>query len=111
VLAPHEQIALHVFRRELSIDSIREKVAHRVSEYDASPDRENKQQWLQHWFLPTLSHMKIECLSWEELIEAIATNDSRFGSELSKFYSECLKFNRIQEPDLTADRNRAIGAR
>jgi len=27
---------------------------------------------------------------------------SSFGSELSDFYAECLRFNRLQEPDLPA---------
>jgi hypothetical protein len=52
---------------------------------------------LHEWFLPTLRHIKIECLSCEQLIDHIRSIDSDFESELSDFYEHCLKFNRLQE--------------
>jgi hypothetical protein len=100
VLAPREQVDRQFFSREMSVTSIEQKVAERVSEYPA-PDLEAKEQWRRDWFLPTLSRMKIECLCWEDVINLICREDAEFGSELSEFYAECLRFNRLQEPDLT----------
>jgi hypothetical protein len=99
VIAPSEQIAGNVFGSKLLKESIRNKVLLRVSQYP-SPDRETKDEWFREWFLPTLIHIKVECLGWEDVINFIGANDASFGSELSDFYLECLRFNRLQEPDL-----------
>jgi hypothetical protein len=101
VLAPREQVTRQVFSTEMSVKSIAEKVAKRVSEYSAS-ERDAKEKWRKDWFLPTLSQMRVDCLCWEDIIDSIRVEDSNFGSELSEFYAECLRFNRLQEPDLTA---------
>lgn len=100
VLAPQEQIARNLFLRELSTESLQEKVSRRVSEY-ASPEREKKEVWLHEWFLPTLKYMKIDCLSWEQIVNHIQTTDTEFAQELSDFYAHCLKFNRVQEREQT----------
>jgi hypothetical protein len=101
VLAPREQVTRQIFSREMSVASIQEKVARRVSEYPV-PELEAKEQWLREWFLPTLSQMEVDCLCWEDIIDTIRVQDPEFGAELSEFYAECLRFNRLQEPDLTA---------
>jgi hypothetical protein len=101
VLAPREQVARQIFSREISRASIERKVTQRVSEYPA-PERAAKEQWLREWFLPMLSQMEVECLCWEDIIDSIRVQDAEFGSELSEFYGECLRFNRLQEPDVTA---------
>jgi hypothetical protein len=101
VLAPREQVTRQIFSRETSRASIERKVTQRVSEYPA-PERKAKEQWLREWFLPTLSQMEVDCLCWENIIDSIRAQDAEFGSELSEFYGECLRFNRLQEPDLTA---------
>jgi len=100
VLAPREQIARQVFSREMSVKSMEEKVAERASEYPP-PRRDTKERWRQDWFLPTLSQMKVDCLCWEDIIDSIRDMDAEFGSELSNFYIECLRFNCLQEPDVT----------
>ena len=99
VLAPQGQIRAHVFSAEVSKDSIQSKVSKRVSEYP-SPAREDKEQWLREWFVPTLLQMKIECIAWEDIVESISTIDANFGSQLSDYYGHCLRFSRVQEPDL-----------
>jgi hypothetical protein len=101
VLAPKEQVSRQIFSGQMSIKSIEQKVADRVSGYEV-PDRDAKEQWLREWFLPTLSLLKIECLCWEDVIHLIRREDLEFGKELSEFYAECLRFNRLQEPDLAA---------
>ena len=98
---PSEQIARNLFKNELSKESIQDRVARRVSEYPFA-DRVTKEEWQRDWFAPTLQRIKILAVSWEEIVEFIHTKDPAFGSELSAFYSECIRFNRVQEPDLTA---------
>jgi hypothetical protein len=98
VIAPQEQIARNLFQRELSLESIQEKVSRRVSEYEL-PERQEKEAWLHDWFLPTLKHTNIASLSWEQIVGHINSTDAQFGRELGDFYDHCIKFNRIQERD------------
>jgi hypothetical protein len=43
--------------------------------------------------------MQIESVSWEQLVDFIRSDEPVFGAELSDFYTACLKFNRVQEPE------------
>ncbi len=90
VLAPAEQITAGVFDKEMSIQSIRDKVCRRVSEYSDSA----KDRWLREWFLPTLTKAWVECLSWERIIDHVKALDPTFGADLDEFYNLCLQFNR-----------------
>jgi hypothetical protein len=102
VVAPTEQIEeKQLFRSLLSQASIREKVSRRVSQFAGSPDEEKKNRWFRDWFEPTLGQIKLHSLAWEEIINLIRGKDAEFGSELFKFYDQCLQFNRIQEPERT----------
>ena len=97
VLAPAEQIAAGVFDKKMSIQSIRDKVSRRVSEYgDSAKDR-----WLRQWFSPTLAKACVECLSWEAIIDHVKLRDTRFGAELNNFYNLCPQFNRPVEDEQT----------
>jgi hypothetical protein len=58
---------------------------------------ELKQRWHEQWFLTTLEHIKIDVMSWEQIIETIRVNDEDFGVDLAEFYRDCLRFNQIQE--------------
>ena len=90
LLAPVERIAAGVFEKEMTNQSIRGKVCRRVSKYgDSAKDR-----WFCEWFLPTLTKARVECLSWESIIDHVNSLDSRFGADLHDFYDLCLKFNR-----------------
>jgi hypothetical protein len=46
--------------------------------------------------------MQVDCLCWEDIIDSTRARDAEFGAELSEFYGECLRFNRLQEADVTA---------
>ena len=90
VLAPAEQIDAGVFEKEMTKQSIRDKVSRRVSEYgDSAKDR-----WLLERFSPILTKSRVECLSWEGIIDHVNSLDSRFGADLYEFYNLCLQFNR-----------------
>jgi hypothetical protein len=100
VIAPREQINLKLFEAQLSKASIQTKVAARVLQYAASDAQKTKEKWFGDWFLPTLHQAEVECFAWENLIEEMRTRDADFGLAFSEFYSDCVQFNRIQEPDL-----------
>lgn len=89
VLAPKEQIEGGVFRGELESKSIEETVGERVESYDGP-----KTEWFEGWFLPTLEHIQIGCIGWEEVITFIQAVDPEFGQALAGFYAQCLKHNR-----------------
>ena len=43
------------------------------------------------WFLPTLETIRIEPLTWEQLIRDIASVDEHASQGLAMFYDRCLK--------------------
>ena len=96
VIAPEEQILNGTFARKVASESIRDKVFRRVAEFPLV-EREFKNAWYQDWFLPVLDKIKIGAISWEATIDLIRTKDPAFGSDLSKFYVDCLRFNQLQE--------------
>jgi hypothetical protein len=51
--------------------------------------------WLEDWFHPALRAMRIEPLSWEQLIQDIDSADHPTAQGLRTFYERCLKHNGI----------------
>jgi len=88
VLAPQGQIEQGIFAADLNRDSIKGKVERRVKEYGGQDD------WFGQWFIPTLARIKIEALSWEEIIFTIRNSDPDAGHELAEFYKLCLRYNK-----------------
>jgi hypothetical protein len=89
ILAPQARIDDGVFARDTALDAIRRKGRLRVEQYDGERDA-----WLAEWFEPTLDHVDIRCLAWEEVIETIAFHDPVTGQFVDSFYGKCLHFNR-----------------
>jgi len=95
VLAPSEQIEKEkTFKQYTSKKNIREKVYDRVMAYNEREDKESKLDWMYKWFIPTIEQIYIACISWEDIINYIQTNDNAYGEELDKFYHGCLDYNR-----------------
>ncbi len=88
VLAPQSQIEKGVFKRQLTQESIRSKVERRVAEYGGE-----KREWFDKWFLPTIEQVRIESISWEQVLEDMGEIDDGFGQEIREFYERCLMFN------------------
>ena len=91
VTAPQSQIESGVFSALLKKADIREIVARRVAAYASN----EKDQWFQEKFIPTLDHIRIGEISWEGLVTLITDHDPEFGAELAGFYNKCLEFNRF----------------
>lgn len=95
VVAPQEQIEDDIFRDEdgkdiVEREAIRRCVEQRVESYKGR-DATSKRTWFEEWFTPTIEVIKLELLSWEDLIRPA-------GSEYEKFYQRCRKFNKPGSP-------------
>jgi hypothetical protein len=94
VLAPKSQIDRRIFEKDLNRDSIKGKVEKRAKEYRGKDD------WFSRWFIPTLDRIKIEALSWEELIDVTRRYDPKAVVELEEFYKLCLQYNNTEKIDI-----------
>jgi hypothetical protein len=92
VLAPESQISSGVFKEIMSYNSIESKVKRRVEEYGGE-----KNHWYGEWFKPTLAAIKIDCISWEKLIEDIEESDATYGKQVRVFYDLCKQFNKLNK--------------
>jgi len=94
VVAPEDQLKFEpTFQTFLHKDSIRIKVQKRIKAYSESTDAEAKDKWFKKWFLPTLEKIDIQCMSWEEIVSYISSNDSYNGNAVLEFYKKCLALN------------------
>jgi len=89
VIAPQEHIL--EITAKLKVTSIESAVRSRVKDF--SPERD---VWLIEWFLPTLETIRIEPLTWEQLIRDIASVDEHTSQGLAMFYERCLKYNKAR---------------
>lgn len=89
VIAPNSRIAEGVFEDDMVVDNVRTTVERRVSEYGDNTHDE----WFENWFLPTLDVANIRCISWEEILKTIESDDPASVKRLRSFYEKCLKFN------------------
>ncbi|MDP3089112.1 MAG: hypothetical protein Q8N04_00385 [Nitrospira sp.] len=82
----------------LNPDSIRSAVHQRVTTYESSQRTEAQtlRKWESEYFHPLVLRLvdekRLRVLSWEQIIEAIRSADTRCGAELSRFYDRCLSF-------------------
>src|SRR3972149_1010666 len=98
VLAPKSRIDKPgVFDNELKKENIKETVQKRKDEYKDKHDEQDKEieDWWNNWFLPTLEKIEIKPVSWEDVIEKIKEVDNTSGTAIECFYSECKKFNKL----------------
>jgi len=88
VVAPQEQIERGIFSAQIKKSSIKEKVERRISGYsDEGKKYDELQTWHKDFFIPTLDHIDIGCISWETMIDKIGNPSIR------NFYERCLGFN------------------
>jgi hypothetical protein len=96
VLAPLAQIKRNVFARQMTMQSIRDKITTRIAGYSqAHPERrEDLERWRTEVVAPLLGRLDLRCIDWETLIEAIEARDARWRGELRVFYDRCCVFGR-----------------
>ena len=90
VVAPQEQLETKkTFSSFVNKESIGKKVENRVNDYvDREEIYEELLPWYDDTFVPTLEHIDIDCISWEDLIDRI-DDDS-----IHDFYKRCRRFNK-----------------
>lgn len=90
LIAPESRIDEGIFTQYMSPVSIKRTVKRRVEEYNGTKD-----EWYHNWFLPTMEAIKINTISWEQVIADISAMDAVSGKELEAFYNLCLKYNKV----------------
>lgn len=88
VLAPQDSINEGVFSAEMDPASIRRKVQERVGAYRGELD-----EWHQTRFLPIMEHIRLQNLSWEEILDWITNHQPDVANDLDDFYRKCLRFS------------------
>ena len=88
VLAPQQHIDEGKIAARLKKPSIEAAVRLRANAF--SPELDT---WLEEWSIPTLEAMRVEALSWEQVIRDMAVLDESASRELAAFYERCLKYN------------------
>jgi hypothetical protein len=86
VIAPERQIQSGVFANLVTPESISQRVAARVAQYQGQWDN-----WLAATFEPVLQRVHLSILSWESIL-ALLPNDEEAAS-IRQFYSLCLQFS------------------
>lgn len=79
VVAPKFRIDLGVFGGRVTKESIRDRVRRRTDAYGGLHD-----DWYNEWFVPTLDHMDVSLLAWEQVLAPLT-------DELKAFYGLCLE--------------------
>lgn len=103
VLAPKHQIQSGVFANLVTRESISQKVAARVAQYQGQWDK-----WLASTFEPMLQRIHLSILSWESILALLPNDEEAAG--IRQFYSLCLQFNPGRAERGRSDRKSALGA-
>lgn len=95
VLAPEQKINEGIFDDVLEKESVDDKIQRRIAQYDPE-NQEELNEWYNSWFMPTLEHIIIRKISWEEILDSIT---DRFPErrDFYAFYGHCLKHNDVSK--------------
>jgi hypothetical protein len=107
VVAPASQIDAGIFNDWCKKERIIEVVRARVAAYKGDRD-----EWLQCTFLPAVSAIDVQLLSWESVLEHVRLRDAENAAALTEFYERCLLFNARRElaTDTTKIRSATAGS-
>lgn len=89
VVAPLSQIEAGVFSNWCDKEHIIDVVRARVAAYQGDRD-----EWFQQTFLPAMSAIDVQLLSWESVLDHMRLRDAVAAGALAEFYDRCLHFNR-----------------
>jgi hypothetical protein len=88
VLAPQSGIDKGGIADKLDKRSIDCAVRSRAEAFGGERDA-----WLEGWYAPTLDAVRIESVSWEEVIGDIAAQDPEASQAIGEFYRRCRMHN------------------
>jgi hypothetical protein len=89
VLAPQSWIASSHISAQADRKAIMEKVERRVQAYGGEKD-----SWYADWFQPTIEHIKVGVLPWEDIVRTIKEHEPSSSEALRAFYVKCLELNK-----------------
>jgi hypothetical protein len=89
VLAPRKQIVAGAFTKELDMEKINGKVESRIELYRSDPRYDELGRWYETTFLPLLSMIEVQEVSWEDVIEKIEGINPSLGTSVRSFYDSC----------------------
>ena len=94
-LLPQSQIdSESTFKEFTKEDHIKKTVEERIEKYkNGNQNYENLLLWYKNVFIPFLSKIKIELISWERIIEVIYSTDPDYGEMLKDYYTKCIIYN------------------
>jgi hypothetical protein len=91
VVASKEAISKNKsFKEYLKVDALRDTINNRAVNYYGN-DTEGYKNW-NNSFNNIFKYIKINLLTWEEVIVFIKQNDSKYGNEFEDFYNKCKEF-------------------
>ena len=86
LVAPAASVSARMFEAALDKEAIQLAVAQRADAF-----RAELPSWLEDWFRPALDQMRIEALTWEDVIAQIGSIDPASAAEFESFYALCLR--------------------
>jgi hypothetical protein len=91
IIAPRKRIQEGIFKRNLDIATISEKVKKRVDQYEErKDDYAELLYWQKNYFDPLLHKISLKSISFESLIENL---DREVKTSVEQFYQSCIDFN------------------
>jgi hypothetical protein len=98
LLAP--QAHMNRFGDLISKESITSKVKQRVEMYQSRhDDLSKKTEWLEQWFIPAITRIKINTIAWEDIVVKMSSRDPEVGTDYAQFYDRCREVHNV--PTLT----------
>ena len=93
LFAPASQIRGGLFAELMNRNSMRTKLAGRVSMYAGEKSHPELVEWLEDWGLPLVERVALDCCPWESIAEQLARSAGDRGTAFARFYELCLKYN------------------
>lgn len=90
VIAPKQRITEKAFEDHLAVESLMETVRRRTAMFEGKYDG-----WFSTVFTPLLPRIQVRAISWENVVETIASVDDQMGDELKEFLRLCLGYNSL----------------
>lgn len=103
VIAPQQRITERAFDAQLGLESLMDSVRARTKMFMGAHD-----DWLALHFETLLGCCRVEGVSWEQTIEAIAVIDPTTGDDLKGFLTLCLKHNPMSRTRLVKKSGESI---
>lgn len=93
LIAPDKQMRRGFFEKQMTPESIKEKVLNRIKRYEEkgrTEDVKRLNSWYEEMCEPLTRQIDLGCCSWEEAIKRITQTNSEAGKQIHTFYNRCL---------------------